>query len=106
MVMKSTRSEDLMGEKVDRCIADSILKICGGLAIGIVSSVALFKGRLFPVWFGSGVGLGMGWSNCRHDFQSPFLLHGRKILTDHINSSNNSKAEYTILIEPATFHPS
>lgn len=38
-------SEDQLGEKVDRCFADSLLKISGGVAIGIVASVAFFKVR-------------------------------------------------------------
>lgn len=37
------RSEDVLGEKVDRCFADSLLKISGGIAIGVVASVAFFK---------------------------------------------------------------
>ncbi|PIO70304.1 hypothetical protein TELCIR_07849 [Teladorsagia circumcincta] len=39
------RSEDELGEKIDRCFADSLLKISGGIAIGIVASVAFFKGK-------------------------------------------------------------
>ncbi|CAJ0572366.1 unnamed protein product, partial [Mesorhabditis spiculigera] len=77
--MAPTKSEDELGAKVDRCFADSLLKLTGGVAIGIVVSVAFLKGRTWPIWFGSGVGIGAGWSNCRHDLSSPFLLHGRKV---------------------------
>lgn len=38
-----TRSEDELGEKIDRCFADSLLKISGGVAVGIITSVAFFK---------------------------------------------------------------
>lgn len=52
----ATRSEDEISRTLDRCFADSLLKIGGGLAIGIVASFALFKGRTFPVWLGTGIG--------------------------------------------------
>ncbi|KAK5975242.1 MICOS complex subunit MIC10, partial [Trichostrongylus colubriformis] len=61
------------------CFADSLLKISGGIAIGIVASVAFFRSRSWPIWFGSGIGIGTGWSNCRHDLAQPYLLHGRKV---------------------------
>lgn len=36
-------------------------------------------GRTWPLSFGSGLGLGMGYSNCQHDFRSPYLIHGRMV---------------------------
>lgn len=36
-------------------------------------------GRAWPLSFGSGLGLGMGYSNCQHDFRSPYLIHGRMV---------------------------
>ena len=38
-----------------------------------------FLGRPWPVAFGTGIGLGMGYSNCQNDFQQPYLLHGKRI---------------------------
>uniref|UniRef100_A0A0N5B107 MICOS complex subunit MIC10 n=1 Tax=Syphacia muris TaxID=451379 RepID=A0A0N5B107_9BILA len=92
----SNKSENELGEKLDRCLADSLLKIAGGAAIGIIASVALFKSRSFPIWFGSGIGLGMGWNNCRHDLQNPYVYYGKKISTEtqplaSANDNRNNK---------------
>jgi len=51
-----TKSEDEVSQKWDRCLADSLLKTSAGLAIGVVASFAIFKGRTFPIWLGTGIG--------------------------------------------------
>ncbi|XP_077386727.1 MICOS complex subunit Mic10-like isoform X2 [Festucalex cinctus] len=71
-------AEDL-GRKWDRCLADTTVKAVTGLGVGIIFSVLLFKRRTWPVSFGVGLGLGMGYSNCQNDFRSPYLIHGRVV---------------------------
>ncbi|XP_013861804.1 MICOS complex subunit Mic10 isoform X2 [Austrofundulus limnaeus] len=68
---------DDYGRKWDRCLADTAVKTVTGLSVGIVFSILLFKRRMWPLSFGSGLGLGMGYTNCQHDFRSPYLIHGR-----------------------------
>uniref|UniRef100_A0A8B9LAB6 MICOS complex subunit MIC10 n=1 Tax=Astyanax mexicanus TaxID=7994 RepID=A0A8B9LAB6_ASTMX len=51
------------GRKWDRCVSDSAVK----------------TGRSWPIAFGAGMGLGMAYSNCQHDFKSPYLLHGHMV---------------------------
>jgi inner membrane organizing system protein 1 len=102
----SVRSEDELGIKLDRCLADTILKTTGGAALGVIASFVLLKrewavkgtwsrerlaGRTWPVWMGTGVGLGMGVSNCQHDLRSPYLLHGRKMPKDQVRSGRGEK---------------
>ena len=73
--MSTSRSEDVMGEKWDRCLADSSVKILGGLTVGTVLSLVLFKRKLWPVNFGLGAGFGMGYSNCEYDLNNPYMVH-------------------------------
>ncbi|KAI1890775.1 hypothetical protein AGOR_G00157090 [Albula goreensis] len=72
-------SEGELGRKWDRCLANSVVKLGVGLAIGAVLSATIFKRRIWPVAFGSGVGLGNAYANCQHDFRSPLLLHGHMV---------------------------
>ncbi|XP_061730205.1 MICOS complex subunit Mic10-like [Nerophis ophidion] len=67
------------GKKWDRCLADTVVKTATGLGVGIVFSLIFFKRRTWPVSFGSGLGLGMGYANCQNDFKSPYLTHGHLV---------------------------
>ncbi|XP_023407762.1 MICOS complex subunit MIC10 isoform X2 [Loxodonta africana] len=72
-------SESELGRKWDRCLADAVVKIGTGFGLGVVFSLTFFKRRMWPLAFGSGMGLGMAYSNCQHDFQAPYLLHGKYV---------------------------
>jgi len=72
---KVVRSEDELGSKWDHCLADTSVKLASGLGLGIVFSVLFFKRRPWPVIFGTGVGLGMGYANCEHAFKTNSHCH-------------------------------
>jgi inner membrane organizing system protein 1 len=73
----SVRSEDQLGTKWDHCLSDTSIKIASGLGIGIIFSVLFAKRRPWPLVFGIGMGLGMGYANCQYDFNHPEFLHGK-----------------------------
>ncbi|KAH0955403.1 hypothetical protein HN011_006342 [Eciton burchellii] len=60
-------SEDEVGQKWDRCFTDAIIKFGGGLALGGIFSLLLFKRKKWPIITGAGFGLGMAYSNCEED---------------------------------------
>jgi len=61
-------SEEELGRKWDRCFVDTTFKAVGGAVFGGVVSLLFFKRSAWPVTLGLGVGLGAGYSNCRHQF--------------------------------------
>ena len=63
-----TKSEDVLGQKWDRCLVDAGIKLAGGLAVGSIFSLLLFKRRSWPLVFGMGAGFGMGYQNCQMEF--------------------------------------
>ena len=46
-----TKSEEEFGQKVDRCLLDSLVKVGSGVGLGIVFSVVLFRSNYFPIFF-------------------------------------------------------
>jgi hypothetical protein len=44
---KLTKSEEEFGQKVDRCLLDSVVKVGSGIGLGIVFSVVLFRSIIF-----------------------------------------------------------
>ncbi|CAL1290808.1 unnamed protein product [Larinioides sclopetarius] len=69
----SSKSEDIVGETWDYCLADSLIKFGSGLAVGSVLSLVMFKRKKWPIIFGAGAGFGMGLANCQHAFRDPHL---------------------------------
>ena len=61
------------GEKIDRCITDTLLKAGAGLIVGGVFSFALFKRRAWPVTLGTGIGLGIAYRNCEDNIRGHYI---------------------------------
>merc|ERR550525_973899 len=78
-IMAGVRSEDELGIKWDRCLADTGVKLLGGLTVGTVFSLVLFKRRMWPITFGMGAGFGMGYNNCERDINEPYMVHISKL---------------------------
>uniref|UniRef100_A0A224XZQ3 MICOS complex subunit MIC10 n=1 Tax=Panstrongylus lignarius TaxID=156445 RepID=A0A224XZQ3_9HEMI len=65
-----TLYEDELGKKWDRCIADTMLKFGGGLLMGGLTSLILFKRKKWPVFVGAGFGVGLAYGNCERELKS------------------------------------
>jgi len=43
------------------------------------------------VTLGGGIGFGMGYANCQHDFNSPYILHGTLKKVRHYSRKDLTK---------------
>ena len=66
-------------QKLDTCLADATMKVGAGLAIGAVASLFLFKRKAWPITFGAGAGVGMSYSDCDRELNSPNFIHVSKL---------------------------
>merc|ERR1712071_602698 len=72
-------SERDIGDKMNHCAGDAIIKFAGGVALGGVFSLLVFKRRSWPIVFGAGTGLGMAYANCQNSLKHPYLVDARRI---------------------------
>ncbi|WFC97858.1 Mitochondrial inner membrane organizing system component [Malassezia yamatoensis] len=72
-------SEDVLNKKLDLCISNAIVKTGIGFSAGVVLSVVLLKRRSWPVWLGTGFGLGSGYTDCERSF-NPVAVPGVRVL--------------------------
>jgi len=91
----ATKSEDILSRKVDLCIADTLIKIGGGLATGAVFSLFLFKRKTWPITLGVGFGAGMGSMNCQNKLNEPYLVMATRV---KVKSVIPDKAEVDTIV--------
>lgn len=70
VIPSSSSSQNILNDKWDVVLSNTIVKTGLGFGIGVLSSVLLFKRRAFPVWIGVGFGLGRGYSEGDAIFRS------------------------------------
>ncbi|XP_023327552.1 MICOS complex subunit MIC10 [Eurytemora carolleeae] len=75
----ASKSEEVLCNKFDSCLADATVKVGAGLTIGAVSSLLLFKRKMWPITFGIGSGFGMSYSDCEHELNNSNYIHISKL---------------------------
>ncbi|XP_035436467.1 MICOS complex subunit Mic10 [Spodoptera frugiperda] len=65
MAKEKENPEDIYRKKLDMCITDAIIKGGGGLLLGGLASVLIFK-RRWPITTGLGIGMGISFANCEY----------------------------------------
>ncbi|XP_065564913.1 MICOS complex subunit MIC10-like [Artemia franciscana] len=100
--MSLPTSEEGLSRKVDACLADSAIKIGGGLLVGTVTSLVLFKRRGWPVIFGLGFGAGFSYGNCQQLFQDPYKVHVTRIRGPAISAPIEKPKDSDVVIAEET----
>lgn len=72
-------SEDVLNQKIDLCLSNTIVKTGIGFSAGVVLSVLLLRRRTWPVWLGTGFGLGAGYTDCERSF-NPVAVPGVRLV--------------------------
>ncbi|CAL8143856.1 unnamed protein product [Orchesella dallaii] len=70
MPAKQVLCEDQIPSALDKCIADTIIKVGSGVVTGGALSLVLFRRRLWPITLGIGIGTGMAMANCQNKLNS------------------------------------
>jgi len=96
----ATNSENVLGRKIDSCLADTLIKIGGGVATGAVVSLFLFKRKAWPITLGLGFGAGMGTSNCQNKLNEPYLVMANRVKVKSI-IPDKLEAGTTVIEAPA-----
>ncbi|KAH8274671.1 hypothetical protein KR018_003914 [Drosophila ironensis] len=65
-----TAPEDRVRENLNRCVSDALVKGVGGLVIGSVVTLLFFRRRIWPVWLGTGFGVGMAYRGCEKELNA------------------------------------
>ncbi|KAF8876454.1 DUF543-domain-containing protein [Mucidula mucida] len=76
---KPASSEDILGQKYDRCMADFLVKAGVGFGAGVVASVILFRRRTWPIALSTGFGAGAAYADCDRSF-NPARIPGTRII--------------------------
>ncbi|CDW96649.1 hypothetical protein [Sporisorium scitamineum] len=79
-------SEDIISQKTDLCISNAVVKTGIGFSAGVVLSVLLFRRRAFPVWLGTGFGLGSAYTDCERSF-NPVAVPGVRVIPSSSTTS-------------------
>ncbi|KAI9567771.1 hypothetical protein HD554DRAFT_2106763 [Boletus coccyginus] len=75
-----TSSENAVGQKYDRCLADLLVKSGVGFGVGVLASVIFFRRRTWPIALSSGFGLGAAYADCDRSF-NPARVPGTRIVS-------------------------
>jgi len=65
--------------QIDLCVSNAIVKTGIGFSAGVVLSVLLLRRRTWPVWLGTGFGLGAGYTDCERSF-NPVSVPGVRLV--------------------------
>ncbi|KIS68114.1 uncharacterized protein UMAG_10488 [Mycosarcoma maydis] len=79
-------SEDIISQKTDLCISNAVVKTGIGFSAGVVLSVLLFRRRAFPVWLGTGFGLGSAYTDCERSL-NPVAVPGVRVIPSSSTTS-------------------
>ncbi|PWN28805.1 DUF543-domain-containing protein [Jaminaea rosea] len=79
----------MIARKTDLCISNAIVKTGIGFGTGVVLSVLLFRRRAFPVWLGTGFGMGSAYTDCERSF-NPYSAPGLRILPPSAKSASEA----------------
>lgn len=95
-IIRSIIEQCHLFRQTDLCISNAIVKTGIGFSSGILLSVLLFRRRSWPVWLGTGFGLGSGWTDCERSF-NPVAIPGVRILPSPTHQSAPSSGSPSLM---------